>query len=177
MVSTGWHGRGPAIHALLLIPLFVFAQTELNKKSAANEPLSKAQDCGGLDFRLFKDDPQKVMFHLTTSWIAGEKRQGMLRYKMVVFVPKSITADPLTTGTTSTTDAAILKRVSQCMISPELHDKDDFVLRVHVMPFKNVVDEENAQLTSLLSNDAFQLSAQEYRQFLGGGLWTISWSC
>jgi len=126
---------------------------------------------------LFKDDPQKVMFHLVTSWIPGEQKQGMLRYKMVVFVPKPLSDDPLKASTTNEVDAAIPNRLALCCISLELHDKDDFVLRKHVMPFKRMVDGESAQLNSLLANDVFQINSQEYRQFLRGGSWTISWSC
>ena len=101
----------------------------------------------------------------------------MLRYKMVVFVPKPLLDDPLKTSTTNEADAAILNRLALCSISLELHDKDDFVLRKHVMPFKKMLDGESAQLNSLLANDVFQMNAEEYRQFLSGGSWTISWSC
>src|SRR6266849_3941774 len=160
-------GALQAVLVSVVIPALVFAQTGTNKNpGAANESLSKAADCGFEDFRLFKDDPQKVMLHLVTSWIPGEKRQGMLRYKMVVFVPKPSSDDP--SKVSSTPDEAhseILGRVSRCSISLQLHDKDDFVLRAHVMPFANVVN-ESAQLTSLRANDALQMSAQEYRQFL-----------
>jgi hypothetical protein len=163
----------------MVIPALVFAQAGTNKKPGpANDSLSKAMDCGVTDFRLFKDDLQKVMFHLTTSWIPGEKKAGMLRYKMVVFVPEPLLDDPLKASTTTTNeaDAAILNRLALCSISVELHDKDDFVLRTHGMPFKRVVD-QGAQLDSLLANDVFQMDAREYRQFLNGGSWTISWSC
>ncbi len=101
----------------------------------------------------------------------------MLRYKMVVFVPKPLLDDPLKASTTNEADAAILNRLALCSISLELHDKDDFVLRKHVMPFKKMLDGESAQLNSLLANDVFQMNAEEYRQFLSGGSWTISWSC
>jgi hypothetical protein len=164
--------------ASVVIPALVFAQTGTNKKpGTANESLSRLADCGVEDFTLFEGNPQKVMFHLVTSWIPGEKRQGMLRYKMVVFVPKPLSDDPLKATTTNEVDVAFLRRVAQCSMSLELHDKDDFVLRSHVMPFKKMVDGESAQLTSLLANDVFQMNAQEYRQFLNGGSWTISWSC
>jgi len=164
--------------ALVVVPALVFAQTKTNNNpGTAGTSLSKAADRGVTGFRLFKDDPRKVMFHLTTSWIAGESKQGMLRYKMAVFVPKAVWEDPLEASTANEADSEMLRRVLRCKISLELHDKDDFVLRAHVMPFKNVVDEENARLTSLLANDVFQMNARDYREFLNAGSWIISWSC
>ena len=160
----------------VVIPALVFAQTRTKNPVPANDSLSKTVDCGVVDFRMFEDEPQKLSFHLMTSWIPGEKRQGMLRYKMVMSVPKPVSFDPLEASGPNKADAAILRRLARCSISLELHDKDDFVLRTHVMPFKRVVD-QGAQLDSLLANDVFQLDAREYRQFLNGGSWTISWSC
>jgi hypothetical protein len=161
----------------VVIPALALVQTRTNKNpGTVNSSLSKAADCGVASFALFKDDPRKVMFHLTTSWIPGEQKQGMLRYKMVVFMPKPLLDDPLKASTTNEADAAILNRLALCSISLELHDKDDFVLRIHVMPFRRVLDAE-ARLHSLLANDIFQMNSQEYRQFLSGGSWTISWSC
>jgi len=163
--------------ASVVIPALVLAQTGTNEKPGpANDSLSKAVDYGVVDFRMFEDEPQKLSFHLMTSWIPGEKRQGMLRYKMVVFVPKPVSFDPLEANAPSKADTAILSRLARCSISLELYDKDDFVLRSHSMQFKKIMD-ENAQLDSLRANDALQITGQEYRQFLNAGRWTVSWSC
>ncbi len=43
--------------------------------------------------------------------------------------------------------------------------------------FVRGVDAEHARLKSLLANDAFQMDAQEYRQFTNAGGWSIAWDC
>jgi hypothetical protein len=71
----------------------------------------------------------------------------------------------------------LLKRISRCTITLELYDKDEFVFRRHPVPFIRGVDPEHARLHSLYANDTFQMDAQEYRQFIDSGSWTVLWDC
>jgi hypothetical protein len=43
--------------------------------------------------------------------------------------------------------------------------------------FAGVLEEEKERLTALTANEAFQLSAEEYRAFVKDGSWTVAWSC
>jgi hypothetical protein len=138
--------------------------------------LSKAVDMGTSQYRLFEDEERKIKFKLVTSWIPGEKHQGMFRYKMDAWIgiPK------VDEGAAAQADESVdklLNRVSRCTITLDLYDKGEFVLRRHRVPFIKGVDPEHARLTSLYANDAFQMDAREYREFIGSGSWTILWDC
>jgi hypothetical protein len=163
---------------VITVPLFVFAQssTNPNAPNAAVAPLSKAVDMGTAEHRLFENDSRKVKFKLTTSWIPGEKHQGMFRYKLYAWVdgPKT---DESAANELDESVEKLLKRVSRCTITLELYDKDEFILRRHAVPFVQGVDAEHARLKSLYANDAFQMDAQEYRQFVNSGGWSITWDC
>jgi hypothetical protein len=117
---------------------------------------------------MFEDDPRKIRFRLVTSWIPGEKHQGMFRYKMDAWKADEATAEAV---------EKLLQRVSRCTITLELYDKDGFVVRRHVVPFIKGVNPEQARLIGLHANDTFQMDAQEYRQFIESGSWTILWDC
>jgi hypothetical protein len=161
---------------VLFAPALGFAQTSAKTKQVPNDSLSRALDFGVMDFRPADTISIKVRLHLVASWIPGEKRQGLLRYKLTAVVPSAILTNPLEIPTATTADAAILDYTSRCTISLELHDKDDFIVRTHIVKFKKILDEDNARTNSLLANDALQMSAEEYRQFLNGS-WNISWTC
>lgn len=162
----------------IIIPSLLFAQSGVNDKASktAAVSLSKAVDMGTSQYRLFADEERKIKFRLVTSWIPGEKHQGMFRYKMDAWIdiPK---ADE---GAASQADESVeklLNRVSHCTITLDLYDKGEFVLRRHKVPFIKGVDSEHARLNSLYANDAFQMDAQEYREFIDSGSWAILWDC
>jgi hypothetical protein len=154
----------PAQSPLLL------AQSGTNEKnsSAATASLSKAVDMGTAEYRLFEDDARKVKFKLTTSWIPGEKHQGMLRYKLFAWVdvPKP---DASAASEPDESAEKLLKRVSRCTITLGLYGKDEFILRRHAVPFVRGIDAEHARLKSLFANDAFQMDSREYREFTNSG--------
>jgi hypothetical protein len=161
---------------VLFAPALGVAQTNTKTKQAPNDSLSKVSDWKVMDFRPLETNPTKVRLHLVTSWIPGEKRQGLLRYKLNAVVPSAILSNPLEIPATTEAEATILDYTFRCTISLELHDKDGFIIRTHIVGFKKIRDEDNARITGLLANDALQISAEEYRQFLNGS-WSISWSC
>jgi hypothetical protein len=154
----------------------LLAQSGTNGKASLTASLSKAVDMGTSDQRMFEDDPRKIKFRLMTSWIPGEKHQGMFRYKMDAWVDNPKTDESATDKPDESVEK-LLKRISRCTITLELHDKDEFVLRRHAVPFIRGVDPEHARLNSLYANDIFQMDLQEYRQFLDSGSWIILWDC
>jgi len=165
--------------ASIIVPSLLFAQSGVNDNASKTTAvsLSKAVDMGTSEYRLFEDEGRKIKFRLVTSWIPGEKHQGMFRYKLDAWIdiPKTDTG-----AAAYQADQAVeklLNRVSRCTITLDLYDKGEFVLRRHRVPFIKGVDAEHARLTSLYANDAFQMDAQEYREFIGSGSWTILWDC
>ncbi len=162
----------------IVVPALLFAQLKTNDKARTGAPVSlaKAVDMGTAEYRMFEDDPLKVKFKLATSWISGEKRQGMFRYKMDAWIDQPKTDESAASEPGDSVEKS-LKRVSRCKITLELHDRDDFVLRRHFVPFIRGVDAEHARLLSLYANDTFQMDAQEYRQFIDSGSWIILWDC
>ena|ERR1700730_1505014 len=162
--------------ALVIVSGWLFSQAQSNSKSSPPPAVSlaKALDMGSMDVRLFENLP-KVRFMLKTSWIPGEKRQGMFRYKLSAFLPRLVWEHA--PNEPDEVAENLLKRVSSCRITLGLYDKDTFVLRQHVVPFSKGVDEEHARLQALFANDSFQLDAQEYREFTDSGSWDISWDC
>jgi hypothetical protein len=158
-----------------IIPILVFAQSGPNNKvpNTATASLSKPVDMGIAEYRMFEDEPRKVKVRLVTSWIPGEKHAGMFRYRLSVWVERPIAE--LTKPDESI--ERLLQRTVRCSITLELYDKDEFILRRHVVPVVRGVDPEQARLNSLSANDAFQLDAEEYRQLINSGAWAISWGC
>jgi hypothetical protein len=128
------------------------------------------------EYRLFADDPQKIKFRLVASWIPGEKRQGMFRYKLNAWLDKPIAVDSESAKAAELAEK-LLKRVHGCAITLELHDRDDFVLRRHPVPFITGVDPESGHMDSLTANDTFPMDAQEYKELVESGSWTILWNC
>lgn len=171
--------------SLIAIPALFALQSGTGKApSAGTASLSKPVDMGTTEIRLFPDS-RKIRFKLTTSWIPGEKHQGMLRYKLLAWVNKPAhhldgnTKDEETDKfdlDDSEPVAKLLERVSHCKIVLALYDKDQFILRQHVVPFIQGMDPEHARVSSLYANDAFQMESQEYRQFIASGTWSILWS-
>lgn len=170
--------------SFIAIPSLLAFQSGTGKApNAATASLSKPADMGATELRLFPDT-RKIKFKLITSWIPGEKRQGMFRYKLTALVNKPTHHfDESTKGDEGADEpddsepvAKLLERVSHCRIVLALYDKDDFILRQHVVPFIQGIDPEHARLSSLYANDAFQMESQEYRQFIASGTWSILWS-
>jgi hypothetical protein len=166
-----------------LVP--VFGQSTTGPKPPSTASLSKPVDMRDVELRLFEDTSEKVKFSLVTSWIPGEKHEGMFRYKLfVVAVSKPDSGNGLTSESDKTSEdhlnsnaaEKLLNRVSECSIFLDLFDKDDFILRHHLVPFARGVNHE-ARLNSLFSNDSFQMDVQGYRDFIKSGSWTIVWRC
>jgi hypothetical protein len=165
--------------ASVIVPSLLLAQSGMNDKApkaAPTAPLSKPMDMGTSDYRMFEDEPRKVKFRLVTSWISGEKHQGMFRYKLNAWVDKP-SGDEGASNESDKSIEILLKRVSRCTITLVLYDKDEFILRKHEVPFISGVDPEHARLQTLFANDTFQMDAQEYRQFNDSGGWNIFWNC
>ncbi len=153
-----------------------------NPSVTSTASLAKPVDWGSFTARLFHDDPQKVNFHLVTSWIPGENHKGMMRYQLTA-VPAS-PAVPSDNGEAEPLDIEsvqkLMKRVHRCGITLNLHDKGGFILRRHDVAFTLGVDDQ-VRVRSLYANDACQMDAQEYRDFVGNsagpGSWNVSWHC
>jgi hypothetical protein len=122
---------------------------------------------------MFKTVEKKVKFTLQTSWIPGENRKGMFRYKMTAFPEMSEldSAEEIET---------FMNRVHDYQITLHLYDVDGFLLRALSVPFLFGVDEK-ARVRGLLANTASQMDANEYRHFVGNGnksgSWSITWDC
>jgi len=173
---------------LLALPFAQIAQQpqagrggQASKKTSSSvqsdDALAKPLD-GGLFTTRLAQAWQRVTFKLMTSWIPGENRKGMCRYKLEVSPEKSDPAD--TTATTSTASEAesteeLMTGVSKCRIFLNLYDSDGFILRKAEVLFTLGVDEK-ARLKSLWANDSLQMEAREYRQFVAGA-WNVTWSC
>lgn len=161
-----------------IVPCLLLTQSGTNNKAApkvARASLAKPADMGTYDVRMFEDDSRKVKFRLVTSWIPGEKHQGMFRYKMDAWMDKPKADEGAVNESDESVDK-LLQRISRCTITLDLYDKDSFVLRRHLVPFIRGVDQQ-ARLRSLYANDTFQMGAQEYRQFIDSGSWAITWDC
>ena len=167
--------------ALLILSMTVAASAQTSGKTAtpSTAALAKPTDAGPRAFRLFKNSRQ-VTFKLVTSWIPGENRNGMLRYKLTV-LPIPSTASGSENDADSTPEAveALLNRVADCSINLLLFDKDGFILRQHNVPFNFRVDEQH-NLVALNANDSFQMDAEDYRLWISekaGGGWSITSTC
>lgn len=158
------------------------AQAGRNPKGPARPTvsLSKPVDWGSFSARMFNDS-KKVTFQLTTSWIPGEKQKGRMRYKLYAFpesdgVGQAAATDP----ELAASEEKIMRRVYECSILLNLYDVDGFVLRKVAIPLSLGVDDA-LRVRRLSANDSVQMSAQEYRSFLGtakaSGAWNISWIC
>lgn len=127
---------------------------------------------------MFEDDTRQVSFYLATSWIPGEKHVGMLRYKMSAWVSKATPDEKGVFGIDDSEEAEkLMKRISMCKIALNLFDKDDFLIRKHDVPFEAGVTEKDARMQSLLANDSLQMDAEEYREFIDSGSYSVSWTC
>jgi hypothetical protein len=166
------------IAAALFLALCTVASYPAHAQSGtvrSDAPLAKPQDWKAISPVFFANDPgPKIYFGLQTSWIPGERRTGMFRYKMG--------AAPLIPAVYSVKDIAAyagsaitvrIKRISACNIYLELYDKDDFKLRKILIQFNYGVNEQ-AEINSLDANNAVQMSASEYRQLSS---WSIAWNC
>lgn len=160
--------------ALVLAPSLLLAQSSTKDKAPKGDTasLAKPVDMGIGDYRFFEDQTRGAKVRLVTSWIPGEKHEGMFRYKMDLWVVDSF--ELLLDDESAQT---LLKRISACLITLNLYDKDDFILRRHVVPLMQGVDPKHVHLTALNANDAFQMDAEEYRKFTTSGSWNIGWSC
>ena len=152
-----------------------FAQK--HSQTASTASLSKPVDIGSFSARMFPD-AGKVVFKLKTSWIPGSNQKGMLRYMLTALPeqPESPDVPPALPGTS----AALLGRVLGCSVFLGLYDADGFRLRQIEVHFDKIVDDD-ARLQSLLTNEAVQMDAQEYRNFASTGSrskgsWDISWA-
>jgi hypothetical protein len=96
----------------------------------------------------------------------------MLRYRIAAIPEQTTPPD----GTINLEETAILlRRVHSCSIFLNLFDADDFILWKIAVPLGQGVDEQ-ARLRTLHANEAEQMDAANYRSFIGGGSWNISWA-
>ncbi len=161
----------------------LYAQSSAGSKPHAPiASLSKPVNMGIFDTRMFEDDAHKMRFKLETSWIPGEKNQGMMRYKLNMAVLKQTSMDEFNrSGVVIVPDESpagdLIKRIYRCKVSLDLYDKGGFVLRKHDVSFLVGVDIQEAHPSSLIANESLQMTAPEYREFSTVGSWSISWTC
>jgi len=155
--------------AEVLVVAVLLAQCLAQKQAQHTPPsLAKPLDCGAYSSRLFSDS-KKVKFLLATSWIPGENRKGMMRYRM------GASPDDTKVGDDPEATERLLRRVQHCVIELNLFDANDFLLRKTVVPFGLGVDDQG-RVIALHANSSVQMEAQEYREFVGGS-WNVSWAC
>jgi hypothetical protein len=166
--------RIAALSLVSALPCLAQAQGRSGANPNSQEPaLAKPVDWGTFEARIFKDTEMKIKFTLQTSWIPGENRKGMFRYRMSVF------PDPLVSYSPDDIEK-IISRVNACNVTLDLFDADGFVLRTLTVPFSFGVNDK-ARVQSLFANTASQMDSNEYRQFVGSanhsGSWSIGWAC
>jgi len=155
------------VTAVLLTASFAQKQAP----SSSNTSLAKSRDLGKLTLRMFSNSP-RVTFALATSWIPGENHKGMFRYRISVIPEQTVPPD----GTTNLEETAtLLKQVQSCQTFLTLLDADDFVLRKIEVPLDQGIDDQ-ARLRALTANESAQMDANEYRNFIERGSWSISWA-
>jgi len=174
-------GAFPISLICICVSVSLCAQSRTSTKpSSTSSPasMSKPADMGIFKTRMFEDNPHQVSFSLVTSWIPGEKHQGMLRYKLSAWVSQSEPDSKGIIGPDKSAEAEkTVRRVSRCALTLNLYDKDDFVLRKHEIAFSLGIDEKESRASALLANDSFQMDAQGYREFIDSGSWSVSWAC
>jgi len=152
------------------------AQNKQQPTPTQTASLAKPLDWGIFAARLFSDS-DKISFRLETSWIPGENRKGMLRYKLSAF-PEAAKMDM--DSAEMEVAEKLMKRASRCLITLKLYDADGFILQKMAVPFSLGLDDQ-ARVNSLSANDAAQMDGQSYRDFVGtskrSGAWNVSWDC
>lgn len=176
-----WQGCANHFAAEVLVVVMLLAHC-LAQKQAQHAPPSLAKPVvwGPYSARLFSDS-KKVKFLLATSWIPGENRKGMMRYRMGAS-PDDTKAgdDPISLGGTPEATERLMRRVQRCVIELNLFDANEFLLRKTAVPFGLGVDDQG-RVIALHADSSIQMEAQEYREFVGipsgGGSWNVSWDC
>ena len=157
------------------------AQAPQHKESTAL--LARRLDWGTFSPKMFPDTDRKIVFALATSWIPGEKHEGMFRYILTASPEKLSLAQRARADVDPDSPDLVKKlmtRVHDCIITLDLYDTAGFVLRKLDVPFSFGVD-DNANITSLSANDAIQMDLADYKNFVGSsdksGSWAVSWFC
>ena len=153
-----------SLYVLLLLVCTSVAQTNSGLGS-----LAKAKTWPVGSWRIYPLPMPLFITKLTTSWIPGENRMGMMRYRITM----RLVADPREfEAYTSTT----LERVdSQCSITLRMVDADSFIVRKTPITWDHGVNDAGST-TSLVANSYVQMDASEYRSVLKGG-YLLSWAC
>lgn len=166
---------------LLVASVPGLAQTPQHKENTAL--FARRLDWGIYSPKMFPDMDRKVIFALATSWIPGEKHEGMFRYILTASPEKLSLAQRAQASVDPDSPDLVKKlitRVHDCVITLDLYDTDGFVLRKIDVPFSFGVD-DNANITSLSANDAVQMDLADYKNFAGSGgksgSWDVSWFC
>jgi hypothetical protein len=169
--------------ALLALSLLGISQPAVGQtKSSAGknastnyEKLAKRVDWGTVRLRLFHDIPTELGFTLATSWIPGEDRKGMFRFR----VEARPAFDRDAVATIDATEK-LLNRADTCDLYLRLNDTEDFELRTIPLRLEKSVN-SSLMLVALSANSSAPMSATEYRSFLGvesaSGTWTVTWNC
>jgi hypothetical protein len=166
---------------LFAVTAVAAAQTPQHRDEAAT--LARRIDWGTYSPKMFQDVDRKITFNLATSWIPGEKHQGMFRYVMTASPEKlSLAQRARASPDPDSLDSIkqLVTRVHDCTITLELYDTDGFVLRKITIPFDFGVDSD-ANVKALYANDSAQMDMVEYEHFVGStekaGGWSVSWLC
>jgi hypothetical protein len=146
-----------------------------NQANSSSDRLANKVEWGTIQLRLLEDNPRKVEFSLATSWIPGEDRKGMFRYRLDVR-PVPDKENPLSVIEME----KLLTEVNACNLYLRLMDADQFELRTIPLFLQKNVNSE-VWLIGLSANSSASMSAAEYRSFVGtstaSGTWTINWNC
>lgn len=169
------------VSMLLTFSSIALAQAPQHRSEAA--VLARPVEWGNYSAKLFNDLDRKITFTLKTSWIPGEKHQGMLRY-IISARPDRLSVLQMATGgsgpDTPDSITKLVKRVHECITTLELYDSDEFILRRIAVPFGFGVDND-ANITSIYANETVQMDIDDYKHFVGStgktGGWAVSWLC
>src|ERR1700722_15773895 len=82
-----------------------------------------------LIIRPFADSDRKIDFKLTTSWIPGERHQGMCRYKLSALPAALTLAQRAREMDIPGATDKMVRRAHACSFELQLYDADGFILR------------------------------------------------
>ena len=137
-----------------------------SSKAPATAPtsLSNGVDMGRVKINPLSGEKRATVFQLSTSWIPGEGSKGYIRYRI------SVAPD----GGDLNEVIAYMHKLNSCSFNLELYDSEHFKLRSIPLLFIREVA-SSGDVVAMSANDMFQMGLAEYKSFISGGNWTISW--
>ncbi len=154
------------VRRCLIIALCTGVALGQQRGSASGSPgsLSKGTNMGKLTIRPMVDDTHAATFSLWTSWLPGENHKGVFRYRVVVAGEDLAPSE----------EASYIKQLNTCQFTLTPYDTDSFKIRDVPLKFDFGVTQDGT-VYQLQTNELAQMDLTEYRSFLAGHRWIVSW--